>query len=164
MSQAAQFAHFGSPLEVVNVIDLPDPGEPGPGEAVLDVEVAPIDPADLYRATGDMSDVFGPVPYIGGLEGMGRVTKVGAGVDHIQPGNRVLLPIAAGSWQQRVRVPAQNLFPLPPHADPLQMGQLSVNPPTAYALLHEFVALRPGTWFIHNAANSNVGRYLIRLG
>jgi mitochondrial enoyl-[acyl-carrier protein] reductase / trans-2-enoyl-CoA reductase len=158
----------------VGNLRLDDDGDPfrecqgGPvdhvGEAVLEVEVAPIEPADLYRATGEVGEAFGPLPYIGGLEGMGRVVKVGPGIGHIRPGDRVLLPIAAGAWQQRIRVPAANLFPLPPNADPLQIGQLSVNPPTAYALLHDFVELKRGDIFIHNAANSNVGRYLIRLG
>jgi NADPH:quinone reductase-like Zn-dependent oxidoreductase len=163
MFKAVQFTQAGSPPDVAQVVDVPDPGEPLAGEAVLTVEVAPIEPADLLRAMGDLH-AFGPPPYIGGLEGMGRVLAVGAGVRHIKPGDRVLLPVAAGSWQERLRVPAQTLFPLPPDVDPLQLGQLTINPPTAYVLLNEFVDLKPGDWFIHNAANSSVGRYLIRLG
>jgi len=40
---------------------------------------------------------------------------------------------------------------------------LTVNGPTAWVLLEDFVALKPGDWLIQNAANASCGRYLIRL-
>jgi NADPH:quinone reductase-like Zn-dependent oxidoreductase len=163
-NKAIQFAQFGIPSEVAEVVELPEPGDPGPGEVVVEVEVAPIEPADLYRPMGLAKGFPTSLPFIGGLEGMGRVATVGAGVNNVHSGDHVLLPIAVGSWQQRVRVSAQTLFPLPLHADPLQLGQLSVNPPTAYLLLKEFVPLASGDWFIHNAATSNLASYLIGLG
>jgi NADPH:quinone reductase-like Zn-dependent oxidoreductase len=47
--------------------------------------------------------------------------------------------------------------------DPQQLAMLRVNPPTAYLMLHQFVAPTPGQWVIQNAANSGVGHCLIRL-
>jgi len=161
--KAVQFSRFGSPAEVAEVVNLPDLGNPSPGEVIIDVEVAPIDPADLYRISGLREFSTTPLPFIGGLEGMGRVVAVGAGVSNVRVGERALLPRAVGSWQQRIHTPAQTLFPLPPNADPLQIGQLSTNPPTAYLLLKEFVPLASGDWFIHNAATSSVASYLIGL-
>ena len=162
--KAIRFSRFGAPPEVAEVVELPEPGDPGPGEVVVEVEVAPIEPADLYRVAGLVEEFPTPLPFIGGLEGMGRVATIGSGVTNVRVGERILLPIAVGSWQQRIRVSAQTLFPLPPDADPLQIGQLSVNPPAAYLLLKEFAPLAPGDWFIHNAATSNLASYLIGLG
>lgn len=47
-----------------------------------------------------------------------------------------------------------------------QAATVSVNPVTAYRLLRDFVALdaEKGDWFIHNGANSGVGRAAIQLG
>jgi trans-2-enoyl-CoA reductase len=44
-----------------------------------------------------------------------------------------------------------------------QAAMLRINPATAFLLMREFVALRPGEWLMQNAANSAVGRCVIRL-
>jgi trans-2-enoyl-CoA reductase len=40
---------------------------------------------------------------------------------------------------------------------------LTVNPATAWRLLHDFASLQPGDWIAQNAANSGVGRAVIQL-
>jgi NADPH:quinone reductase-like Zn-dependent oxidoreductase len=60
-----------------------------------------------------------------------------------------------------VTLPAQDLFPLPPGADPQQASMLHINPPTAALLLSEYVTLSPGDWVIQDAGNSGVGRWVI---
>ena len=74
----------------------------------------------------------------------------------------VLLPVGCGTWRSHLQVKAKQLIALP-EADPLQLAMLTVNPPTAYLMLREFVDLKPGDWVIQNAANSGVGSYLIQL-
>src|SRR6266851_4562044 len=134
--RAVRFTRVGVPWEVAEVANNnPEPPAPGPGQALIAVEVSPVEQADLLRAEGIES--FGPLPYVGGIEGMGRVLEAGPGVAHLKPGDRVLLPIAAGAWQERLVVPAATLFALPP-GDPLQMGQMSVNPIAAFCLLTGF--------------------------
>jgi len=159
--KAVQFSRTGIPWEVATVVDIPEPGLPGPGQALVAVEVSPIEQADLHRAEG-ASEGFPPMPYVGGIEGMGRVLATGAGVANVRKGDRVLLPIAAGAWQERAVIPSATLFPLPP-GDPLQVGQLSVNPVAAWCLLHGFAGLAPGDWVIQNAAGSSNGRYITGL-
>jgi trans-2-enoyl-CoA reductase len=41
---------------------------------------------------------------------------------------------------------------------------LKVNPITAWRMLHDFVPLQRGDWFIQNAANSGAGRAAIQIG
>jgi NADPH:quinone reductase-like Zn-dependent oxidoreductase len=97
-----------------------------------------------------------------GAEGVGKIIKAGTGVRHVQPGDRVLLP-GPGCWRERFRAPAKQVFALPGGVDARQLAMLRVNPPTAYLMLHQFVAPKAGQWAIQNAANSGVGHCLIRL-
>ena len=159
---AAQFSAFGRPDEVIELIDQPDPGEPGAGEVVVETELFPINPADLLNLEGKYGATPPPLPMIPGAEGVGRIAKAGAGVNHVKAGDRVLLP-GPGTWRERIKAPAKAVFALPEGVDPKQLAMLRVNPPTAWLMLHEFVAPKPGQWLIQNAANSGVGHCLIRL-
>ena len=159
---AAQVSAFGRPDEVIELVELPDPADPGPGEAIVDAELFPINPADVLNLEGRYGAVPPELPMVPGGEGVGRVTAVGAGVSHLKIGDRVLLP-GPGTWRARAKARALALFALPAHVDPRQLAMLRVNPPTAYLMLHDFVAPRPGQWVIQNAANSGVGHCLIRL-
>jgi NADPH:quinone reductase-like Zn-dependent oxidoreductase len=99
---------------------------------------------------------------IPGAEGVGRIAKTGSAVRHVVPGDRVLLP-GPGTWRERIKAPGKAVFALPGDVDPKQLAMLRVNPPTAYLMLHQIVAPKPGQWVIQNAANSGVGHCLIRL-
>jgi aminobenzoyl-glutamate utilization protein B len=154
-----QFARFGPPAEVLDVVEAPDPGEPGPGEALVDLVAAPINPSDLYTVHGTYG-IKPPLPAVPGYEGIGRVAAVGAGVEHLAEGDRVLLTSASGTWRSRLMLRAAPLFALPP-GDDLQLAMLGVNPPTAFLMLEAFVALEPGDWVVQNAANSGVGAALV---
>jgi trans-2-enoyl-CoA reductase len=159
---AAQLSAFGRPDEVIELVEQPDPGAPGPGEAIVDAELFPINPADVLNLDGRYGATPPKLPMTPGAEGVGRVTAAGEGVSHVKMGDRVLLP-GPGTWRARVKAPAKMLFALPSNIDPRQLAMLRVNPPTAYRMLHDFVAPRSGRWVIQNAANSGVGHCLIRL-
>lgn len=159
---SVQINAFGKPWEVVETITLPDPGSPGTGEIVIDMEFAPINPSDLVLMRG----VYGirpklPAPV--GSEGVARVSKIGAGVTGLKEGDRVLFPRGASTWLTRSKVKADGLFALPANADPKQLSMLTVNPPTAYLMLTEYVALKKGDWVIQSAGNSGVGRAVIAI-
>lgn len=163
MVKAVRYSAFGRPWDVAELIDLPDPGAPGEGEVLLDVEACPINPADLLQFEGKYGAAPPPLPVMAGGEGVGIVRMAGAGVSHLKPGDRVLLLFAGrGNWRESLIAKAARLFPLPP-ADPLQLAMLTVNPPTAMLMLQNFVALAAGEWVIQNAANSGVGHSVIVL-
>ncbi len=159
---AAQLSAFGQPDKVIELVDLPDPGEPGPGEVLVATEFVPINPADLLNLEGLYGATPPKLPLTPGAEGVGRITKVGAGVSHVKPGDRVIVP-AIGTWRSLTKAPAKSVFALPTGVDPRQLAMLRVNPPTAYLMLHEIVPPQAGHWVIQNAANSGVGHCLIRL-
>lgn len=158
----AQVSAFGRPETVIEVVEQPDPGEPGADEVTLDAEFAPINPADVLNLDGRYGAAPPPLPMIPGAEGVGRITRAGSAVRHLKPGDRVLLP-GPGCWRERFKAPGKVLFALPEGVDPKQLAMLRVNPPTAYLMLHQVVPPKPGQWVIQNAANSGVGHCLIRL-
>jgi NADPH:quinone reductase-like Zn-dependent oxidoreductase len=159
---AAQVNAFGRPDVAIEVVELADPGEPGMDEVIIDAEFAPINPADLLNLEGKYGAAQPKLPMIPGAEGVGRIVKTGSAVRHVKPGDRVLLP-GPGCWRERFKAPGKVVFALPEGIDPKQLAMLRVNPPTAYLMLHQFVAPKPGQWVIQNAANSGVGHCLIRL-
>jgi NADPH:quinone reductase-like Zn-dependent oxidoreductase len=129
---------------------------------LLEVLAAPINPSDVLTLTGQYG-MLPPLPAVGGNEGIGRVAALGAGVTSLPVGQRVLLPVGAGTWSSHVIAKAATLIPLPDVGDPVQLSMLVVNPPTASLLLSDMVALEAGEWVMQNAANSAVGGYLVQL-
>jgi mitochondrial enoyl-[acyl-carrier protein] reductase / trans-2-enoyl-CoA reductase len=160
--KAVRFSAFGSPQEVVQVVDeTPTPLQPG--EARLAVLATPINPSDLLTLSGEYG-VLPKLPATPGNEGVGRVVEVAnSGADSVEVGDLVFLPLGAGTWRTHLTAPVARLLPVPPGLDLLQASMLFINPPTAYLMLRQFVTLQPGEWVIQNAANSAVGRYLITL-
>ena len=152
---------YGQPEDVVRCIDVPDVGAPGAGEVVFDVLAFPINPADVSMCKGNYR-LRPTLPATPGAECIGRVTAVGAGVSHVNPGDLVV-NMQRENWAQKRRVKADDLLPVPASVDIRQGAMLRINPATALLLLADIVALKPGDWVIQNVANSAVGRLVISL-
>jgi NADPH:quinone reductase-like Zn-dependent oxidoreductase len=161
--RAIQISTFGNPTDVLHLIELPDPPDPGPDEAMIGISYAPINQNDLLLIKGTFH--YTPsLPTIVGNEGVGTVLATGANVTSVRPGDRVLLPLYSNSWRERIVVSAHKLVPLPAAADTQQLAMLRINPPAAALMLSEYVDLKPGDWVIQNGANSGVGRAVIAFG
>ncbi|TWS21890.1 S-(hydroxymethyl)mycothiol dehydrogenase [Tsukamurella sputi] len=74
----------GEPVEVVPIV-IPDPG---PGEVVVAVQACGVCHTDLHYREGGINDEF---PFLLGHEAAGIVETVGEGVDHVVPGDFVVL-------------------------------------------------------------------------
>jgi NADPH:quinone reductase-like Zn-dependent oxidoreductase len=160
--KAVYLTGYGRSVENLEVRDVAEPGKPGPGEALVAVEYAPINFNDLMVLWGTFP--WKPeTPAVIGNEGGGVVEAVGDGVTAVKPGDRVVLPLVAGSWRQRLVLPANALVPVPAEADPQQAAMLGINPTTASLLLSEFVDLQPGDAIVYNAANSGIARWFVAL-
>jgi mitochondrial enoyl-[acyl-carrier protein] reductase / trans-2-enoyl-CoA reductase len=152
---------YGAPEEVAHCVEVPDGGDPGPGEVVFDILAFPINPADISFCRGSYR-LRPPLPATPGAEGLGRVVTVGAGVTHVRPGDLVI-NMQRENWTQRRRVRGEDAIPIPTGLDLAQAAMLRINPPTALLLLEDHVGLDPGDWVIQNVANSAVGRHVIVL-
>lgn len=158
--RAIEIKIYGDPLEAAKLVDLPDPLAPAAGEALVEVEYAPVNPADLLLILGYYA-VKPSLPSVVGNEGVGKVLEIGPGVANVKVGDRVALPLSSFTWRERMVIGAENLVVLPASVDPKQLSMTVVNPMTAYLLLNEFGVLKPGDWILQNAANSGVGRWVI---
>ena len=74
----------GEPVEIVDVV-VPDPG---PGEAVVQVQACGVCHTDLHYREGGINDEF---PFLLGHEAAGIVEAVGEGVTEVKPGDYVVL-------------------------------------------------------------------------
>ena len=156
-----QLQAFGVPDQVVACLEADEPPAPGDGEVLVEMLACSINPADLLIIEGRYAS-RPPLPAPLGIEGAGRVLALGAGVQDLVVGDTVL-SLARANWLQRQCVPSAQLIPMPATVDVAQVGMLKVNPATALLMLRDFVPVAAGDWVIQNAANSAVGRNLIRL-
>ena len=74
----------GAPVELVDIV-VPDPG---PGEAVVQVQACGVCHTDLHYREGGINDEF---PFLLGHEAAGVVEAVGPGVTEVAPGDFVVL-------------------------------------------------------------------------
>jgi NADPH:quinone reductase-like Zn-dependent oxidoreductase len=160
MSRAVGYSRNGPPLDVAEIRTC-EIASPGPGEAIVQVEAAPIHLADLFYMDGKLANLASPPPAISGIEGFGRIVEIGDRVTGFGVGDRVLLPRRSGTFTEFMRLSADRLIKAPDHGDPVQLSLVPVNAATSHILLTRVVPLRPGDWLIQNAANSSCGRFNI---
>ena len=159
--RAIRFHRFGPPAEVLQLEELPDEA-PGPGQVQLRLTHRSINPSDLLTVSGQ----YGRLPRLPatpGLEGVGRVAALGEGVAGWRVGDRAIPLGAAGTWRESITVSAAQLLPVPDAVGDETAAQFVVNPVTAWVMLEEELALRPGDWLAQTAAGSTLGRLVIQL-
>ena len=151
----------GEPQAVakLEMIDLPAPGA---GEVRVRVKFSPINPADINVIEGKYP-IRPELPGTPGVEGVGVVGECGAGVSGFAEGDAVLLPHRFGAWREAGNANAADLVKVAAGVPLEQAAMLRINPATALVMLRDFVPLQPGEWIVQNAANSAVGRCVIRL-
>lgn len=156
---AIQLTQFGQPEQSLKVVEVPGPAAPDAGQALIQVEYAPLDHHDLLLAEG-VYPIRPELPSVIGNEGAGTVLAVGPDVTHIRPGDTVLLPFGTFAWSEQVVADAAKLTALDKSISLDQAAMLAINPTTG-GLLVESRDLPPGSWLVQNAANSGVGRSVI---
>jgi len=125
----------------LEILDLPDPREPGTGELVLEVTAAGIGPWDPLLHTGGW-DVGLVPPAALGVEAAGRVAQVGPDETEFEAGDLVLvheapLPGGSGTWAQKVLVRSASVARLPEKLAPAIAAGLPVAGLTALQALDE---------------------------
>ena len=155
-----RFTEYGPPDRVCECVEVADCGAPGAGEVVVEIMASAINPADLLMIEGRYPGPTPPAPL--GIEGAGRIVALGDGVEGLAEGDHVMVMDRA-NWAERVRVPAARVVRLPRELSFADAAMLKANPPSAELMLSDYVALQAGDWVIQNAANSAVGRHVIRL-
>jgi NADPH2:quinone reductase len=136
--------------------DVADP-KPGPGEAVLALEHAALNPADSYLAQGQYP-ARPPLPHILGRDGVGRVVAVGEGVAGVKIGDRRIMlrgdagVTRAGTFAEKVAVPADSLVEVPPGWSSAEASCAALVYLTAYQALTQWGRLPPSIVLITGAS------------
>ena len=127
---------------------------PAPGEARVRVHAAGLNFRDVMAATGllpkeaEPSDADAAL----GLEFCGEVESVGAGVETVAPGDRVL-GMARGSLRRTVTLKADRLHPVPAHLGDAEAASIPSVYLTAHYALNVLGRLREGeTILVHSGA------------
>ncbi|MBW2095059.1 MAG: NADPH:quinone reductase [Deltaproteobacteria bacterium] len=146
---------FGDP-DAMKLEEVPDL-KPGPGEVVVRVGAAGINPVDTYIRSGTYH-IKPPLPYTPGMDGAGTVESVGEQVNRVSVGDRVYVSGSlTGTYAEQALCEANQVYPLPHPLSFSQGAGISV-PYTAacYALFHRSKAL-PGETILVHGATGGVG-------
>ncbi len=156
-----QFSEFGRCDKVIDVVETEDFAPPAGKSVTVRMLTMSINPSDILTIEGDYG-VRPPLPFTPGGEGVGRVEAVGEGVQTLKTGDLVL-PLAGSCWREFIQCGENAVIPIPQAIDLEQAAMIKANPATAEVMLTTLVDLKPGDWFIQNASNSAVGRFVTRL-
>jgi NADPH:quinone reductase-like Zn-dependent oxidoreductase len=157
MGLGAVYTEAGDPLDVVQLVGVDEPLDPGPGQVLIRVTLFPIHWGDLQAI--QLASPAGQTR--AGVEATGVVEKVGAGVHHVTPGTRVSVFPQPGAWAERITTDAQFVVPVPDSVSDEVAAQMLVNPLTVLMLRREaekhFTTGYDGV-VVNNAAGGAVGR------
>jgi NADPH2:quinone reductase len=156
--KAIQIQQNGGP-EVLELRELPDP-EPGPGQALVQVEASGVNFIDIYFREGRYP---AKLPFIPGQEAAGTVVAVGEGVGNVRAGDRVAWCGVPGTYAQMAVAPADRLVVLPEHVTTTQAAAAMLQGMTAHYLLHSTYKIQPGDEILVHAGAGGVGLLLIQM-
>jgi NADPH:quinone reductase-like Zn-dependent oxidoreductase len=161
--KAIQFHEFGGP-EVLKLEEVADP-LPGPGEAVLRMHSAGVNPTDITTRSGrapapPSGFVF---PSLLGREGAGVVESLGAGVTNVAVGDEVALRNAIYSYAELVKSPAENLYKLPKGLGMLEASTCVITYSTAWDALVNKCQVQAGQTVLVQGAAGGVSVAAIQI-
>jgi NADPH2:quinone reductase len=154
MAKAIMIQTTGGP-EVLKWVDY-DPGQPGPGEALVRHEAVGVNFIDVYHRTG-LYPLPG-LPAIPGMEGAGIVEAVGDGVTEVQVGDRVAYAgLPPGAYAEKRVMPAHRLVQLPDSISSAQGAAMMLQGMTARYLLKGCYNVKSGDTILLHAVAGGVG-------
>lgn len=142
--------------EVLEIRDVPAPAV-YPGTVKIAVALAGVNRADLLQRAGFYPAPPGAPRDIPGLEYMGRVVELGAGVTRHAVGDRVYGLLGGGGYADEVVVHEREAVKVPDHLDDTLAGSVPETWVTAYDALVVRGHLAPGETVLVHAAGSGVG-------
>ena len=158
--RAAVIQKYGAP-PVCTEHTAPTPAE---GEALIAVTAAPIIPLDLLCATG--TSYFGspPLPYVPGVQGVGRVVQATS----VPEGARVWFPTTAGmrpgdgSMAELARAPEAELVMLPDAVDDTLVAALGLSAVAGWMALTWRARMQAGEQVLVLGAGGVVGQVAVQ--
>jgi NADPH:quinone reductase len=162
----AAVAEIFGPPELLRVRRWPRP-EPGPGELLVRVSAAGVNPVDASnRADGSWAQIT--PPFIVGSDASGVVMEVGQGVDAFAVGDPVFyfspfLDTSGGSCAEYQVVAADIVAPKPRALSHVESAAFPLAGGTAYELVVRRLAISDGERVLIHGAAGGVGGYAVQL-
>jgi NADPH:quinone reductase-like Zn-dependent oxidoreductase len=158
--KAVAVVERGAPARL---IELSKP-EPGPGQLLVRMHAAGLNPFDGKKASGRRGDLA--LPFVVGTDGAGIVEAVGPGVTKFSVGERVFgrLGDAVHGTYAEYSVTAEDgvVARIPDEVDTAVAAAIPVAGLAALGLLHA-MALSPGDTLLIVGATGGVGSFLVQL-
>jgi NADPH:quinone reductase len=162
-----EVTEFGGP-EVLRPAEREDPA-PRPGELVVRVRAANVNPTDLGARTGHGPRGVPDPPFVLGWDFAGDVESVGDGVAELTPGDRVVGMVQwydargeVGAYAEAIAVEAGWVVPLPDGLDYVPAATIPLNALTAMQGL-ELLALQEPATLLVTGASGAVGGFAVQL-
>lgn len=154
--------------EVLTLVERRQPVA-GPGQVVVEVHAANINPTDLGARQGQTPPGVGDPPYVLGWDFAGVVTAVADDVDTSQVGDTVIGMIpwyqaggSVGAYAEAVAVPASWVVPRPSQLPELDGATVPLNALTAAQAL-DLLAAPTGEPILVTGASGGVGSFFVQL-
>src|SRR5690625_2431394 len=158
--KAIQFKKYGGP-DVLELVQTETPQIKN-DEVLIEVKAIGVNYADTARREGQYV-VPTNLPFIPGAEVAGIVSDVGADVQGIQKGMRVVTLIENGGYAEYAVAPAANLIPIPEGVSFEEAVALPLQGLSAYHILKTMGRLEKGETVLVHAAAGGVGSLAVQL-
>ncbi|HVE87394.1 MAG TPA: NADP-dependent oxidoreductase [Myxococcales bacterium] len=163
--KAAAIDRYGG-NEVVVVRDVPAPS-PGPGQVLVTVHAAGVNPVDFKIRGGKLRAVRKvKFPFILGNEVSGVVSGLGPGADRFKPGDEVfarLSKLDCGGFAEQVAVDQELLARKPARLSHPEAAGLPLAGLTAWQALVDIAGLKGGESVLIHAGAGGVGSLAIQI-
>ena len=152
---------FGTPDQLV-VEEVASPAVNG-GEVKIQVRACGVNFPDVLMIQG-LYQMKPPFPFSPGLEVAGDVIEVGAGVDNLSIGDRVMATMMYGGFAEEVVVPAVMTLPMPSNMSYEQGAGFPLVYGTSHVALAHRGKLQAGDTLLVLGAAGGVGLTAVELG
>jgi NADPH:quinone reductase-like Zn-dependent oxidoreductase len=161
--KAVRIHEFGD-AGVLSLEDVERP-RPGPGELLLEIRAAGVNPVDYKTREGQFPPVQAKdLPITLGREAAGVVVEVGAGETRFVEGDEVyaMLPMGRGGYAECAAVPADACALKPDCLDMIQAGATPLAALTAWQGLFTHGRLAAGQRVLIHGAAGGVGHFAVQ--
>lgn len=150
-------------MRTTSLTEVPVP-EPGPGEVLVRVHAASLNPVDWKLCTGAVPWWDGP--HIVGLDAAGVVERIGPGVENVAPGDRVMWHgnlNRDGVFAEYAVSVAHVLTPIPDNVSFEAAAAVPCAGMTAYQAIVRKMRVEAGQTIVVQGANGGVGGFGVQI-
>lgn len=150
-----------APYDQLSVEEVPEPPV-GEGFVMVDVKAAGVNFPDILLVEGKYQ-MKPPTPFVPGMEVAGVVSELGASVQGVEVGDRVIAATMLGGFAEKTPVPASQVVPMPEAMTFEEGAALTTIYGTSYHALKDRAGLKEGETILVLGAAGGVGIATVQL-